>query len=650
MAAGLALALAGCPGPVAIPDAGPPIHPHPPPDDDGGIVVPPWMMQQDAGYVFQDRYPTVECPAEYYAGLDDGGYPEHSIVFGICVAMHTLSGQALLNNAPVQGTTELHFLGGNFGSQLIVPVDAFGQYSVKLLRSKYDILQYHPDGIFPTHKGFIEFPQLDMTHDTVKNLTATSSSLRGSAFFAGIPFTPVAFPPDVTLRASGIPPDQYAGVMSQGGTYDLALMNGAMALLLNTPPEALQDTELVDYPLTWSFSLTQPTAYDINIPGSELQGDIRVDGNPLDDRKPGYDFELHYTPSNQETPVAITHHYGGIAGFHSVLPKGVYGVTLHYDSTPDRHYPALLWNLSVAQAADLTQDTSITRNITTVPVEGGIVIDGQSPIVNPGYNWVLYMYATGSSTAPWFFAYYKIPLDSASFQLRVFPGVYYVAIQLGDDLKQDLVDGWFRVSRLKEFSGPDILPISIDTSLYTGKLLIDGQPPPVGQRAGVVTFRQSDQTYKKDMFVAQDGSFMIRVPKGAYEVYFTIDPVTYPLYASGRERLIARLELFEDQIQDLAYNTVPVIGPLRIDGRPVAHNTGGNDIQLHLVRDEDQVAFIWGFQSGTPNYLMRIPQGQYAMTFEIMPYAIPGAAYGTAPMGGYQMPAESPFFPAPPAR
>jgi hypothetical protein len=649
--AGAALALAGCPHSTGVPDGGP-TQQHPPPPDDAGRIIPPdWVPPTDAGYVFQDKYPTVECPVETYSGLGaDSGYPEHSIVFGICVALHTLSGQALLNDNPVQGLAELHFVGGNFSSQIFAPVDPLGAYRVRLLRTHYDIVQYHPDGIFPTHKGFNELPDLDMTKDQVMNLAVTSYSLRGGAFFAGLPFTPVAFPPDVMLRAAGIPKDQTVGATSQGGTYELALMKGTMALLLNTPPAALQDTELVDYPLTWSFSLTQPSAYDINVAGSELQGDVRVDGMPLDDRKPGYDFELHYTPSGEETAVAITHHEGGIAGFHSILPKGKYGVTLHYDSTPDRHYPAMLWNKAVAQQIDLTEDASLTNNLTTVPVEGGIVIDGQSPQVNPGYNWVLYMYATGTSTDPWFFAYYKVPLDSGSFQLRVFPGVYYVAIQLGDELKQDMVDGWFRVSRLKEITGPDILPIVIDTSLVTGKLLIDGQPPPLGLPAGVVTFKQSDESYKKTMFTAQDGAFQIRVPKGAYEVYFTIDRTTYPLYASGPERLISRLEMFQDQVADLNYNTVPVIGPLRVDNQTVAHNTGGDDIMVHLTRDQDMRVFDWGFRAGTPNYLMRIPQGQYSMMFEIMPNALPDTAYGTAPMGGYEMPAVSSFFAPPPAR
>ena len=44
---------------------------------------------------------------------------------------------------------------------------------------------------------------------------------------------------------------------------------------------------------------------------------------------------------------------------------------------------------------------------------------------------------------------------------------------------------------------------TIDTSLFTGKLLVDGKPPPEGLPAGEVYFRQSDQSYTKTLYTAQ---------------------------------------------------------------------------------------------------------------------------------------------------
>lgn len=642
----VALALAGCPHPPVVADGGPPVVKPPVTVKDAGPEVPPWMRQTDAGYVFLERYAAEPCPTEAYGGTDGG---EYTVTWGICVALRKLEGNALLNGAPVVGNSEVHFEAAQYGSEIIRAVEPSGHYDIKVMRTKYDLLKYHPDGVWPNHKGFVELGFIDMTKDQRKDLTVTSHKLRGGAFFGGLPFVGVQYPPDVYLRAAGFPPDQHAGSTSVGGSYELALMDGQMALLLNTPPTALQGTELVDYPLTWSYTLSENSMFDINVAASELEGNITVDGTPLSDRKSGDDFELNYTPSGEETIVAVTHHEGGLAGFHSLLPKGKYAVTLSFDSLPDRHLPAQVWNKQVVQQVDLTQNATITKNFTTVPIEGGITIDGKSPTVNPGYNWVLYMYAYASATEPWFFTYYKVPLDSGSFNLRAFPGVYYVAIQLGDDLAPDLVDGFHRVARQKEILGSTTLPIEIETAMFTGHLYIDGLPPPAGMEAGTITLRQSDQTFSRKVFTAADGEFRLRVPKGAYEVYFQINRSTYPAHASGRERLVSRLELFEDQTTDLIYDTVPIAGPIRVDGKMIDDNLGGDDVRVVMRRRQDSTTWVWGFPGGQPNFYMRIPQGLYEMSFHILQDAMPGVAWGDAPLG-YQLPAFSPYVRPSPAR
>lgn len=625
--------------PVVRPDAGP---------KDAGDVVPPWMRQEDAGYIFLDRYAGEPCPDESYAGVPrDGG--EFTVTWGICVALRELKGTATLNNQPVQGNAEILFEAAQWDSRILRPVDEFGRYDVKVMRSRYDVLKYHPDGIWPNHKGFQEFGFLDMAKDQQRDLAVSSHRLRGGAFFGGLPFRGVTFPPDVYIRAAGIPPDQHAGSTSVGGAYELALIDGTMALLLNTPPPALQGTELVDYPLTWSFQLKDHSMFDINVPASELEGTITVDGMPLADRKPGDDFELNYTPSGEQTVVARTHHEGGLAGFHSLLPKGKYSVTLSFDSIPDKHMPAQVFNKQVAQMVDLNENATISKNFTTVPIEGGITIDGQSPIVNPGYDWTLYMYAFASATDPWFFVYYRVPLDSGSFTLRAFPGIYFVAIMLSDDLAPDLVDGFMRIAVRMEINKPSSLPIVIETATFTGKLLIDGQPPPFGQEAGTVILRQADQSFSRRIYTAPDGEFRIRAPKGAYEVYFIINRQTYPNHASGRERLVSRLELFEDQVADLIYDTVPVRGPIRLGGKTIPDNLGGDDVQLHMQRHGDRSGWVWGFPGGSDNYYLRIPTGLYEMSFNIQQDAQPDVAWGTAPLG-YRLPAYSPYVKISPAR
>ncbi|MBL8956367.1 MAG: hypothetical protein JNK82_36675 [Myxococcaceae bacterium] len=634
------LTTAGCPGPLTFDGGLPPIV-VPKPPVDGGPDVPPWKPGTDSGFVYSDRYAADPCPNETYDGVEglDGG--EHTVLFGICVALRQLTGNALLNGAPVDGNIEVVFQSAQHDAQIIRPVHPSGAYDIRVMRGGYDLLKYRPEGIWSNHKGFHEYGFLNMATDQRRDLSVESHRLRGGAFFGGLPFVGIDFPPDVYIRGAGLPPDQHAGSTSVGGAYELALMDGQMALFLNTPPTALQGTELVDYPLTWSYQHEQDAQLDINIPASELEGTITVDGMPLSDRKPGADFQLSYTVSGNETVAAVTHHEGGISGFHSLLPKGKYAINLSFDSIPDRHFPAQLYNKQVVQTVDLNDNATISKNFTTVPIEGGITIDGRSPVVNPGYDWVLYMYAFQSSTEPWFFVYYKIPLDSGSFTLRAFPGIYFVAIQLSDDLATDLADGMARVAIRKEIFEATSLPIEIETALLSGKLLIDGKPPPAGQEAGTLTLQQSDQSFTKRVFTGQDGEFRVRAPKGAYTVSFAINRNIYPEYASGRERMIARLELFEDQKIDLHYDTVPVRGPIRLGGKVIEDTLGGDDVRVLLRRKIDGSTWTWGFPGGTPNFYMRVPSGLYDMSFNVLQDAIPDVAWGTAPLG-YTLPALSP--------
>ncbi len=632
-----------CIGPGVL-DGGPPVVVMPKPEKDSGIDVPPWMQGMDSGFVFSDRYASEPCPLEAYGGQVDGG--EYTVTWGICVALRQLSGNALLNNKPVDGNIEVVFQAAQYQSQLIRHVEPSGHYDMRVLRGRYDLLKYRPEGVWPNHKGFYEYGFINMATDQQRELSVESHRIRGGAFFGGLPFVGVQFPPDVYFRGAGRPPDQHAGSTSVGGTYELALLDGQMALLLNTPPTALQGTELVDYPLTWSFQLEQDSMFDINIPATELEGTITIDGVPLADRRPGADFQLSYTPSGEDKVVAVTHHEGGISGFHSLLPKGKYAIAMSFESIPDRHFPAELYNKQVAQTVDLNQNGTLSRNFVTVPIEGGITIDGKSPIVNPGYDWVLYMYAFQSMSEPWFFTYYKIPLDSGSFTIRAFPAIYFVAIQLSDDLAPDLADGFARVSVRKEIFGPTSLPIEIETALYSGKLLIDGKPPPAGQEAGRLIFAQADQTFTKRVFAGQDGEFRVRVPKGAYTVYFQINRAVYPEHAAGREKMLARLELFEDQIANLYYWTVPVRGPIRLGGKVIDDNLGGDDVQVVMRRRADGSTWTWGFPGGDPNYYMRVPAGLYDMTFSVLQDAVPDVAWGQAPLG-YMLPAYSPTVAAP---
>src|SRR6185436_13128213 len=106
--------------------------------------------------------------------------------------------------------------------------------------------------------------------------------------------------------------------------------------------------------------------------------------------------------------------------------------------------------------------------------------------------------------------------------------------------------------------------------------------------------------------------------------------------------LISRLDLAEDAVADVFYETTVVRGPLRVGGKVVDDNLGGDDVQVRMRRINDSTRWTWGFPGGTPDFYMRIPTGEYEMSFIILQDAIPDTAWGDAPLG-YHLPVNSPY-------
>jgi hypothetical protein len=258
------------------------------------------------------------------------------------------------------------------------------------------------------------------------------------------------------------------------------------------------------------------------------------------------------------------------------------------------------------------------------------------------YNYTMYWYGFSGAIEPWSLSYYEVPLDTSTFSLNVFPGNYYVMLFIDSNFAPNLVEGWFTVNKYFEVQQNTVMPISIDTSLYQGVLTIDGVPPPSGQPAGELTFRSREGGfYSKKIVCADDGSFQVRVPKGAYEVNFFIDRRTFPEHATGRQRMISRLELATDQVLDLNYQTVLVTGPMRVAGEVVPDSSALEETGLLLHRRQDGRDFEWGFNGGRKNYLLRIPDGDYDLKYRIEKDVWPDVAWGTAPMG-ISIPAHGP--------
>ena len=198
-AAGLLL---GCPQPAstAVPDPAWEVQVARPPRDAGRPVTP----VVDAGPPEPMWVAGEPCPPESFGRLvfDDGGVeetPDGSIVFGLCAALRTVSGQAVLDGRPASGF-KLEFKGGSVHSEYESLLPATGQYAVKVLRSNYDIFYYQPAGVFLTHEGQIDTGRLDLRDDQTRRLEGRTHTLAGSALFGGLPFTPSRTPYDTGLE------------------------------------------------------------------------------------------------------------------------------------------------------------------------------------------------------------------------------------------------------------------------------------------------------------------------------------------------------------------------------------------------------------------------------------------------------------------
>lgn len=630
-----ALLLGGCQcGPSVVEEAPLPV-PEPPPVADAGSPTPiDPVTTPDAGPQYSGQWAGEACPEESFVFAADAGVPEGAFPFGLCIALRSLGGTAQLNGKPAPGEIDVKLESGDYEGRLRTLPDGAGHYHGRAMRSRYDVLKYHPSGIFPTHNGYQELGVADLTQDRTKDLDVRTHTLKGTVAMGGVPWLSVVTPPDVQLAAVGLPRAQSVSTTHTAGAYSVNLIEGAFSLLLSVPREALGETELVAFPVHSGVGFYADVDLDIAVVASQLEGQLLVDGQPYPRRQlQGYDYRIEYRRLGEVDPVARTFHTGGVADFRALVPSGKYGLFLDVESVPDRHFPSLLVNKQLAASADLTASTAAAFSLTTVALEGGITIDGQPVPTSPNYNAVFYLYAYGTQSEPWSMAYYEVPLETASFSLRAFPAQYYVGLWVDPFFHPELVEGWYIIDSAKNVFADTTLPVEIETSVLEGRLLIDGQPPPAGEVAGTVELQSSAGVYRRKLVPQSGGSFRVRVPKGIYDVDFTIEPKTFPQYASGRQRLLTNLNLQGSQTQDLVYDTVAFAGPLRVGGEQVPDTLPGAEVGLRLRRTAGNQRFTWSFDGGQPTYVLRVPSGDYQLTFVIEEGALSDVAYGTAPVG-----------------
>ncbi|HEY1087514.1 MAG TPA: hypothetical protein VGE37_07460 [Archangium sp.] len=630
------LALAGCQcGPVdSDPDAGEDLGDGGQRADGGVIVLPPDRPVTP----WPSIYASEECPAEAFGGFDAGS-GDAGLRFGICIALHTLTADAFLDGRPETKPIEVHFQAGGFESEATRLPDSSGVFQVKVMRSRYDNLVHQPGGVWPNFEGFINHGYADMTRDLNVSMRAISHLLRGAVRFGGLPFRPSTFPQDVWFDAYGVPDWQMSMVTSQGGSYELRLLEGIFGLFLSTPASSLYGTELRKYPVTLNRNITfdRDQEFDVDIPTSLLEGSITIDGQPLADARRGTDFTITYTRPGDNEASIFSHHEGGLPTFTSLVPKGQYGAILDFTGAPNRTLPSRIFGKPL-QALDLRQDTTLVADWSTLSIEGSILIDGVPPRPNPNYNFQIYMFGMAGATAGSSFLLYEIPMDTASFNIKSFPGLYFTAISLDENLASDLAAGFWVIDRYYELYNNRSMPIALETARFSGRITIDGKAPPPAARVGTFTFRNRALTgqwswFTKAVVAGEDGSFTVRLPKGDYEVYFTIDRETFPEYASGRELIFSRVPLDRDAVLDFNYETLEIRGPLRVGGEVVRDVVGGPEVGLRMQRQQDFQNFEWGFNGGREDYVLRVPKGSYAMDFVVYENGIPDVAFGNAPMG-----------------
>ena len=478
---GLAAVAAGCPvAPHSGVDSGvidpPPAKVDAGADSEGAIVV-------DGGTVWSTTTAGEACPDEAFDGLVA---PDGSIRFGLCAALTILSGQALLNGSPAPSPVKVQFIAGNWRAEIDRPIDSLGAYTTKVLRGQYDILRYQPTGVFATHLGFRDLGPIDMRTDQKRDFITRSHAIRGTAQFGGLPFAGTNAPNDIFLSAYGTPELQTVSAMSSHGAFEVRLMGGEFALMLDAPARALFGTDLMGYRVTRSVvTLDRDLPLEISVPTRLIEGEITVDGQPFPDRRSGPDFNLEFVEPGEVTASVRTHHEGGVSSYSGLIPVGKYAVSLNFERVVDRVMPAWVFNQQLTSQLDVTKaDGRVSANFVTWRVEGGLLIDGKPIRANPNYSWKMFMYGFAGATQSQSGLLFDVPMDASSFSLRIFDGNYFTILGIDENFAADLAEGYYIVDRFLQVHGNRSLPINIETAVFTGTLKIDGVAPPAGKVAG----------------------------------------------------------------------------------------------------------------------------------------------------------------------
>ncbi len=614
-------------------------------DAGDGEFIPPWP---DAGIPFKTGGADVPCPegadeaavahAASTEGLADGGFPEGMVKRGLCIGLAQLSGNAYVDGLPP--TAPIHFTADDLNHQSGLEITAApdGRYALRFMQSRYDRLLFHPRQL-GLHSGPKDFGFADLRKDFVRNVSVKTVQVGGSAFFAGQPWPSSQQPPDITLHAEGLP-SQTAMTANALGAWSVRLMEGEYQLRMSVPHQSLGETQLLRYPIAPWTLFNGDRTIDVDIPAAELSGHFTFDGEAFPDRLPnGPEYRLEFTPSTGGDPVASTQHGAGDSFYAALVPRGLYRVSMTLLDAVDARWPSTILGKQIASSVDLQQgNAQLSVDFPTHALEGVLMIDGEAVEPKPTSTWLLYAQASPIGTDPGFLAYYHVPLAHPGFNLRALRGTYMLAVLTDGSLHPELAQGWHIFERQRLVDRDLSIPIDIQTDVVEGLLRIDGVP--AKSELGIVgrlSFRSQNtgQRFTSELQTT-DGHFRVRLPRDVYDVEFEIDPEAYPQHAYGRHPLGAVADLTEVRTEplhlNLDYRTVAVGGAFLVGNEllPDAH-PGQPEARLHLRRGgSSNLRYQKRLEGGRNWWFMRVPEGDYTLSFELHEGVFEDVAFGTA--------------------
>lgn len=608
------------------------LAPPPPLHDAGGPVV-------DAGRPPPEDTAHVPCDPSVQDARGDAG-PEATWL-ELCVGLSTLEGTAFLDGVPTTAPIQLVLQGPDAESAARLTPDVAGAWSIEVLRGLYDQLLYRPTELASaatSHEGLLPLGPVDLRTDAVRHLTAESGYVEGVVTIDGAPLRGATALPNFTLTLPGTPTPQSARTFTTRGAYSMRFFESQSLMRLSISREELGDLELSNFRHGSLLVLGTQATQDFALHTAKFTSQVRFDGVPIPNRSQGDEYRIELTQAGEtRSSVSLHHDVARSTHLSAAVPRGSYGAKLYLSPVVDPRYPSYLYDYPLSAALDLSADRAEDFNLTTVRAEGSLMLDGVPLEPQPTRRWQLYAYGYGNPDGSTFVSMFDVPFESAGFELRMLPSKdFYLLFYLSPALEGRLPTGWYVVDTAREILTDVALPINVETQDVRGSVSLPGlTPASVSGPLGRLFFSGEKGSFHLDV-TDPSGAFEVRLPLATYRVFFDPDPSTFADLARGRYPLASQVVVGAATPVDLALRLESslVVGPVRIDGELLPDTLlNGPEARLVLERTTDGYTFTAPLFGGHADFRTRAAPGRYAVSFELLDGALPGAASGRASLG-----------------